>query len=309
MPAVVRGGRRQSSKPAPKKTAKAASARGPQRGAALPAGKLHAMSHFGLSPQVTGLAVVAILLLGGAVVMFTGGRAEALSAAVNNAIDGGMAGAGFRLEKVHVEGASPEALASIKSKLGLYRGQPLARMDLNAVKAKVESVGWVKDVKVLRLLPDTLEIAVTERERLAVWQHEGKILVIDSSGQPITEADPARFTILPLKKKTNTNKAAGSILPLVRQRARLVSRLEALVRVDGRRWDLRLKDGSLVQLPAQNEEGALIQLDRLDHEQRLLELGFARIDLRDPEMIAVRPRETGRPAASAPAAAAAAPAV
>lgn len=299
MPAVVRGGRRQSAKPAPKKPVRSAPPRG---AAAAPAGKLHAMSRFGLSPKLTGFAVVAILMLGGGVVLFTGGRAQALGSAVNNAIDNSMAGAGFRLEKVHVEGASPEALAAIKAKLGLYRGQPLARMDLNAVKAQVESVGWVKDVKVLRLLPDTLEIAVTERERLAVWQHEGKTLVIDSTGQPITEADPARFANLPLVVGSGANDAAGTILPLVRQRARLMSRLEALVRVDGRRWDLRLKDGSLVQLPAQNEEGALIQLDRLDHEQRLLELGFARIDLRDPEMIAVRPRETGRPAAAATAA-------
>jgi methyl-accepting chemotaxis protein len=72
-------------------------------------------------------------------------------------------------------------------------------------------------------------------------------------------------------------------------------RLEALVRVDDRRWDLRLKDGSLIQLPAIDEESALIQLDQLDQRQRILDLGFARIDLRDPEMVAVRPRDAVLP--------------
>jgi hypothetical protein len=52
-----------------------------------------------------------------------------------------------------------------------------------------------------------------------------------------------------------------------------------------------LKDGSLIQLPAQNEDAALIQLDQLDQKNRLLDLGFQRVDLRDPEMISVRPRD------------------
>ena len=67
------------------------------------------------------------------------------------------------------------------------------------------------------------------------------------------------------------------------------------MRVDGRRWDLRLKDGAIIQLPAVGEEAALIQLDQLDQRARVLDLNLARIDLRDPEMVAVRPRETSAP--------------
>ena len=69
-----------------------------------------------------------------------------------------------------------------------------------------------------------------------------------------------------------------------------MKRVEALVRVDQRRWDLRLKDGGLIQLPALDADAALVQLDQLDQRARVLELGFAKVDLRDPEMIAVRPR-------------------
>ena len=77
--------------------------------------------------------------------------------------------------------------------------------------------------------------------------------------------------------------------------------IEALVRVDDRRWDLRLKDGALIQLPALDEDAALIQLDQLDQRARVLELGFERIDLRDPEMIAVRPRAAAAPVRQPPA--------
>ena len=53
---------------------------------------------------------------------------------------------------------------------------------------------------------------------------------------------------------------------------------------------MRLKDGSLIQLPAIGADSALIQLDQLDQKQRLLSLGFERIDLRDPDEVVVRPR-------------------
>ncbi len=87
--------------------------------------------------------------------------------------------------------------------------------------------------------------------------------------------------------------AAAAILPLIAERPRLAARLDALVRVDERRWDLRLKDGSLIQLPATQQEEALIRLDALDQRERLLDLGFARVDLRTPEEVAVRPSAGG----------------
>ena len=80
-------------------------------------------------------------------------------------------------------------------------------------------------------------------------------------------------------------------MPILRGHPAVMQRLEALVRVDDRRWDLRMRDGGLIQLPAIGEDSALIQLDQLDQSSRILELGFERIDLRDPEMVAVRPRD------------------
>ena len=129
-------------------------------------------------------------------------------------------------------------------------------MDLADVRDKVQGVGWVKDAKVVRMLPDTVMISVEERPALAVWQNQGRMKVIDGEGRVISEADPARFPQLPLVVGQGADQAAGLILPAVASRPRLRDRLEALVRVDDRRWDLRLKDGSLIQIPAIDQESA-----------------------------------------------------
>ena len=141
----------------------------------------------------------------------------------------------------------------------------------------------------MRLLPDTLIVDIKEHDRLAVWQTRGQVFVIDGEGRAIQGADAGRYPGLPLVVGAGADKAAGDILPLLAERPRLMSRIDALVRVDQRRWDLRLKDGGIIQLPAVKQEAALIQLDALDQRERLLELGFARIDLRTEGQVAVRP--------------------
>ena len=290
MPAVVRGGRRQSSnQPAKRGAAPKSQGRGrAPRNAPVTPGKLAALGRLDLSPRAVVISIAAgVLLLAG--VLATGARAERIGASITHGMDGLTAGLGLKLEKVFIEGESPEASRAIQQAVQLSADQPMTSIDLEAVRQRVEAIGWVESARVVRLLPDTLIVHVVEHDRLAVWQTGGVNHVIDSHGTVIAGADAGRYPNLPLVVGKGAEQAASEVLPLITQRPRLASRVEALVRVDERRWDLRLKDGSLIQLPAADQEAALIQLDALDQRERLLELGFARIDLRTPEEVAVRP--------------------
>ncbi|MDG4870037.1 FtsQ-type POTRA domain-containing protein, partial [Guyparkeria sp. 1SP6A2] len=88
------------------------------------------------------------------------------------------------------------------------------------------AVGWVKEVRIVRLLPDTLIVEIKEHDRLAVWQEAGQIKVIDSRGQVITGADARRYPNLPLVVGKGADVAAGDILPLLNQRPRLMGRID-----------------------------------------------------------------------------------
>ncbi len=290
MPAVVRGGRRQSSnQPAKRGAASKSGGRGraPRNAAAVP-GKMAAIGRLDLSPRAVVISIVAGVVVLTAV-LATGARADRIGASMGRSVDGMAVGMGLKLEKVFIEGESAEATGAIQRAVQLHGDQAMTSIDLDAVRQRVESVGWVKSARVVRLLPNTLIVHVTEHDRLAIWQAGGRNMVIDSHGQIIKGADAGRYPDLPLVVGKGAEQAASEVLPLIAQRPRLRARIEALVRVDERRWDLRLKDGSLIQLPATDQDAALIQLDALDQRERLLELGFARIDLRTPEEVAVRP--------------------
>ncbi len=283
MPAVVRGGRRQSTRPAPRKPAQRRGA-----GRKAPPGKLSALGNLDLGPRTAAVSLV-VAAVAAAGVFVIAPRGERIAASLNDGFHGQLANLGLRLDQVHVQGASAEAAPAIRAAVALNGGEPITGIDLEAVRERVEAVNWVQEARVVRLLPDTLVVAVTEYDRLAVWQTGGQAYVIDRHGQVIEGARASNYPQLPLVVGPGAEIAAGEVLPLLAQRPALMRRVEALVRVDQRRWDLRLKDGSLIQLPATGEEAALIQLDALDQRERLLDLGFARVDLRTPGAVAVRP--------------------
>ena len=292
MPAALRGAGRTSAK------ARGKSPASPQKSRSAPAKPgAAARPRMSVSPRIvfalSGVAVAGVV----AVALASDHRGARLVASAGDAVVQGAAQAGFRVENVRLEGASPQSAADILRAASLTRGAPLFGLDLAGARGRVEQVGWVKSAHVIRLFPDSVVIAVDERRLLAVWEHGGHVGVIDASGVVAPEADPGKFASLPLVVGDGANVAAAAILPLIQSRPRLLDRLDALVRVDERRWDLRLKGGEIIQLPASDEEAALIRLDQLDQQSRILDLGFSRIDLRDPEMVAVRPREN--PAAGA----------
>ncbi|MDI7775277.1 cell division protein FtsQ/DivIB [Asticcacaulis sp. EMRT-3] len=307
MPAVVRGGRRQASSAqsagAGKAAGKTAGLRRAGKGRAPQAGKSRLLGAVPMPGELTGW--LAVLVIAGllAAVLLTGHRAEALGRAMLNFADDRMASLGVKLENVRLAGVSDEAAPDIKKALDFHRGQPFVFMDLSAVQAAVENVGWVKSATIHRQFPNTLIVSVVERPRLAVWQYNGREQVIDDTGQVIPEANAVKFPNLPLIVGEGANETASDIIQLVQARPDLYQRIFALQRVDTRRWNIILKNGTVIKLPALNQDQALGRLDVLIAQQRVLDQGLAEIDLLDPTALVVVPLEArpSHPATATPA--------
>jgi cell division protein FtsQ len=195
----------------------------------------------------------------------------------------------FQISAVHLQGASKNSQDEILRAAGVRPGGSLLDVDLDAIRARVERVGWVDRARVMRLFPDTLVIGVVERPLIAVWQHAGRREVVARNGGVVRGVDPNEFRGLPLLVGAGANEGAAALLPQVRERARLAARISALRRVDGRRWDLILKNGCVILLAASDESASLARLDGLDRQSKILDLPLARIDLRDPHFTVVRP--------------------
>jgi cell division protein FtsQ len=270
---------------------------------------------FGAPAALAVAAMLAALILAAA--LATGGRgaqlvdgAERLAADAADVADTSQglvaehfAGLGFRLAELHLQGASPASQKEILKAVAITPGVPILGLDLDTIRARVERVAWVDHARIIRLLPDTLVIAIQERPLMAVWQHQGRLDVIAANGSVDPTVDPRHFSTLPRVVGIGANTEAAELLPVLSKRPSLMARVRAIRRVDQRRWDLVLKDGGAILLPASDEAAALDRLDRLDHGSHILDLGLARIDLRNPGFVVARPAAV---AGSAPATLAAA---
>ena len=303
MPAVVRGGRRQADKAAAqpkasggaKSSAKGAGrARGAGRKAAAAGGKYQVIGSVAIPTEVTAWFAVLMVLDLLTVIMATGNRAQILGGSVVSFADHRIASLGINVQNIRLEGVvnTDPAWSDITNKLDVHRGDPLALMDLNAVQKSVENVGWVKQASVRRQFPNLLVITIVQRPRLAVWQYQGKDTVIDDQGQVIPEAHAVNFLNLPLVVGEGANESAADILELMNARPALMQKTYALVRVNTRRWDIHLKNGAIIKLPALNQDQAMSRLDMLMAQHRVLDQGFAEINLLDPNALQVVPLDS-----------------
>lgn len=282
MPAVIRG--------RAKGGGKSGRSRGAPARAAYAPSKLRGASAVGLDPRAAIWGAGGLVFAGVVLVMGFGGISRAVAHGAGGVADRVGTALGLRVVTLTIKGGDANSTPLIAEASGLHQGDPILGLDLDALRERVERVGWVKSAKVQRLLPDTIVMEVKPRNLLAVWQHDGAASVIDAAGAVIPEAQPGGFAELPLIVGEGANERAAEIMPLIAARPRLMTRMDAFQRVDGRRWRLKLKDGGVIDLPAEGEEGALIRFDQLDAAAHLLDLGFDRIDLRDPSRTDVRPK-------------------
>ncbi len=209
-------------------------------------------------------------------------------AAMSNGLYAASARAGLSVEDVLVEGRNRTEREVLLATLGLTRGAPILTFDPHAAKARLEALPWVREATVERRLPDTVFLRLNEREPMALWQYEGQFAVIDRSGQVIPGAQATAFTKLPLLVGEDASRNAVALLAILDTEPELRAQVTAAVRVQGRRWNVRLDNGIDVRLPETDTAAAWAQLARLQRSDAVLQRDVVTIDLRLPDRLVVR---------------------
>ena len=212
------------------------------------------------------------------------------------------ASVGLTVNEVVIEGREKTPEPLLRAALGINRGDKLMGFSLEAVRARVEQLAWIQSATVERRLPGTIVVTLQERQPYAVWQSEGRFVLIDKQGQAVAKQDPAKDTVafatLPLVVGAGAPEMAAALLDQLAQYPMLRSRVVAAVRVGQRRWNLRLSTGCDVMLPEGQETVALVRLQELQTTQQILDRPLAVIDLRLPEKMVVRPGPEPKPGAT-----------
>lgn len=269
------------------------------------------LEEFGLAPGagrriggwiVAGMAVAVVVA---AILAFRLPQLAAL------AVGEGIGKAGFAVRHVEIRGNRRVPTLDV---LNVAFDQPSTAMplvDLEATRQRLLRFGWIKEARVLRRLPDTLLIEVVERQPAAIWQHEGRLSLVDAEGVVLEPVRVEAMPDLPLVIGAGANRQLGTLEALLRDVPHLRPQVAGASWVGRRRWDVRFQTGEVLALPegASAAGRALLNFARMDQQTQLLGRGFARFDMRIPGRFIVRvsrepgtsipalaPPDAGRPA-------------
>ena len=196
--------------------------------------------------------------------------------------------AGFSVQDVSVEGRKRTDPSTILATLGVKRGSPILAMNPADARLRLEALPWVATASVERRLPGQVYVRLAERSPLALWQLDGEISVIDTTGAVLQGVEPRNFARLPLVVGKGAPQKTAALLAMLNTAPQLGGLVTAAVRVGERRWNLRLKGGIEIHLPAERQEEAWTRLVELQQRHDLLARDVATIDMRLPGRLMVR---------------------
>lgn len=230
-----------------------------------------------LAAGLYGALMLSRLPIGQAILVEAADRALAASAAL-----------GLVVDDIEVEGRETTDAATIMAALAARRGTPILAVSPSRAKEQLESLPWVRSAAIERRLPGTIFVRLVERHPLAVWQHAGKQELIDREGAVIPVQDLSRFARLPTVVGDDAASHAAALLEMLAHEPGLAARVTAAVRVDTRRWNLRIDNAIDVLLPEESPGAAWARLAALERTSSVLKHDIQTVDMRLPDRLVVR---------------------
>lgn len=279
--------------PRPRRAAKATPAvgakpqrRGKSRRLSSLKRRLPAWAERSLRPAVLGS--IFLILLSVSVAAWRSGGFAQLGANTNEAIVSWSASAGMAVGNVLVEGRHKTPVDRILAALEVERGMPLFAFSPAQGRERLLALGWVKDARVERRLPDTIFVDLVERQPAAIWQHKGEFALVDETGAVIGAEEVEQYSHLKVIVGDDAPENFADLFNMLESQPDLKERVVAAVRVGSRRWNVKLDNDMTVLLPEGDIAEAWATLARAAEENALLERNVTRIDLRMPDRVTVR---------------------
>jgi len=198
------------------------------------------------------------------------------------------ANSGFVLENLNVKGRFNTTPQVIKNAVKISKNDPIFEFDASATKKRLLQHEWIEDVAVKRQLPNTISINIQERVPMAIWKEDKKLFLIDQSGIQITDKNIMRFKDLVVIMGESAPLNAPKLFSYFIALPNIFNLIETANFISNRRWDVSLKNGTLIKLPENNVPLALSALKKMHEEDNVLQKQLTYIDLRNLERITIK---------------------
>jgi len=195
----------------------------------------------------------------------------------------------FRVDLMAIDGADDRLQSEIRQVVAVEFPVSSFDLDLEEIRQTITAINAVAEARLQIRSGGVLQVAVTQREAVAVWRDAKGLKLVDGGGflvRPI--AARADRPDLPLVVGDGARDAISEALALTRAAAPLQDRVRGLVRMGERRWDLVLDRDQRILLPTDRPVRALERVIALHQARDLLDRDIAVVDMRNPGRPTIR---------------------
>ena len=219
---------------------------------------------------------------------FASGLVERTGNRIEQATLNATIGAGLAVHEVLVDGRIETTKEQLLKAVDIRHRDPILALDTHAIRERLIALGWIADATVERRLPSRIYLHLQERKAMAIWQHNGKFVLVDRTGAVIGTQGLDHHSHLKVIVGKNAPRHAPVLLDMLATAPPLMERVRAAIWVSGRRWNLLLDNGIYIRLPEENAHIAWTRLATLERDRQVLSQNIIAIDLRIRDRLVVR---------------------
>jgi|AntRauTorcE11897_2_1112592.scaffolds.fasta_scaffold00188_14 cell division protein FtsQ len=233
-------------------------------------------------------ASILFLVLWIGLIAYTAGVHTSTSAWLTTQSHRLTAAMGFELKQIEVTGRRYTNPQTLRDLIQMEQGDSLFAINLQQARGRIQTLPWVRDVSLRRQWPDRISISLDERQPLALWQQDGKLSVIDLDGEVIYPENLDDFTTLPILTGQDAPEHARTLIEMLTAEPIVAEQVDSAIRIGGRRWDIKLKNGIKIKLPEDDMPYALARVAEAERKYLIFSKEILSLDARFSDKLIVK---------------------
>jgi cell division protein FtsQ len=186
----------------------------------------------------------------------------------------------FLVKNIETIGRKRASKPKLLSILKNYQNTTLLSLDLESIQMEVEKVPWIKKVIIRRILPNKLSLTIEEFIPKAVWVRGRDRFVLDKNGYLIEKIFDQEYKNYFTVKGVEADLNLMMLIENLENFPEIYNQIDYANFIGRRRWDLHYKTGVKILLPQDKVNDSLSILQSYIKNNRLIEKGHKKIDLR-----------------------------
>lgn len=202
----------------------------------------------------------------------------------------------FLVNFIKIKGANQALVNEIRSLMGLDLPISSYNVNLHELQSKIELMNAVKNVD-LYIAENIIYIQVQPREPAIYWLNTNGLELLDPDGVSMGIVESGRPNLdLPLIAGAGASIAIDEAFFIYSISNSFSDEILGLVRIGERRWDIILKNGRKIMLPADELTKVYKNLIMENKVKKLLSVNFSLLDLRNPNRMMIRRQKDAKEA-------------